>query len=422
MRQPWTVSIAMRYIGARTHTAFISFISAVSMLGIALAVGVLIIVMAVINGFETELERRILSVLPDASLTGWDGNSTTTVQDWAALREAALARDDVDAAAPFVEGQGMLVVGSELIGVGVFGVDPDLEPGVSTLNERIVSGSYERLADNDAIFIGASLAEALGVSVGDEATLLLPEAHISPAGISPRMKAFEVAGIFDVGMQQFDRGLVYIGFDIATRLYRTGGRASGISLNVDDVYAASTIVSDFAQSVLGRLDDGYLPETWSRRYANVFRSIELTKPLLFIMLSLVVMIAAFNIVSTLVMVVREKRGDIAILRSIGATPRSILNVFIVQGSSIGFIGMLGGLLLGLVLVATLGTIVGWIEAWFAIDLLSTDVYPIGDLPTEARAGEIAQICLIAFGLAVLATLYPAWRASRQPPAEALRHD
>jgi len=422
MRQPYTFSIAMRYLRARARTAFISFISAVSMLGIALAVAVLIIVMAVINGFETELERRILSVSPDARLFGYDGRAEAPVNDWEALRAAALAREDVEAAAPFVEGQGMIIADDELLGITVRGVDPGLEVGVSSIHERIVDGEYAALADDNAIVIGSSLAEALGVAVGDEAIVLLPQARVTPAGISPRLKAFEVAGIFDVGMQEFDRGLVLVSFETATKLYRTDGRASGISLQVDDIYQASTIVADFGQSMVNRFGDGYSYEDWSFRHANVFRSIELTKPMLFIMLSLVIVIAAFNIISTLFMVVREKRGDIAILRSIGSVPRDILNIFVVQGSSIGFIGVLGGLVLGLVLVESLGTIVGWVESWFAIDLLSAEVYLIGDLPTEARTGEIVQICLLAFGLAVLATLFPAFRASRQPPAEALRHE
>jgi lipoprotein-releasing system permease protein len=424
MRQPFTVFIALRYLRARAHAAFISFISAVSMLGIALAVAVLIIVMAVINGFETELERRILSVSPDARLFGYDtvAQIEAPVDDWQALRSAALERADVEAAAPFVEGQGMLIASDELLSVIVRGIDPTLETGVSSISERIVAGNYSSLAANDSIVIGQSLADALGVTIGNEVILLLPQARITGAGVQPVLKSFYVVGIFDVGMQEFDRGLAFVSFDIATRLYRTGGRASGISLRVDDVYQAAGIVQDYGRSMLNRFGNAYLPEDWSFRHSNIFRSIELTKPMLFIMLSLVIVIAAFNIVSTMFMVVREKRGDIAILRSIGATPRNVLNIFIVQGSSIGLIGTLGGLALGLTLVASLGTIVGWVEGWFSIDLLSADVYLIGDLPTEARAGEIARICLLAFGLAVLATLLPSYRASRQPPAEALRHE
>jgi lipoprotein-releasing system permease protein len=422
IRQPYTVSIALRYLRAKAHAAFISFISAVSMLGVTLAVGVLIIVMAVVNGFETELEERILSVTPDAWLEGYDGRVEAPVDNWQALREAALARADVEASAPFVEGQGMLIVDDELLAVTVRGVDPALEIGVSSLHEHMAGGDYMALGDGDGIVIGASLARELGAAVGDRASILLPQAQLTPAGMVPRYKRFEIVGIFDVGMQEFDRGLVLVGFDTAMTLYRTNGRASGISLKVDDIYEAANIIDDFGRSMARRYETGYVPEDWAFRYANVFRSIELTKPLLFIMLSLVIVIAVFNIVSTLFMVVREKRGDIAILRTLGSSPRSILGIFIVQGSSIGLIGVLGGLALGLALVASLGTIVGWVETWFSIELFSGDVYPIDDLPAEARASEIARICGLAFALAVLATIYPAWRASRQPPAEALRHE
>jgi len=215
---------------------------------------------------------------------------------------------------------------------------------------------------------------------------------------------------------------VLIGFDRATRLYGTRGLASGISLKVDNIYNAEAILRDFGSQMVDQMNESYLPEPWMYRYENIFRSITLTKQILFIALSLVLAIAAFNIVSTLFMVVREKRGDIAILRTLGASPRSILGIFMAQGSTIGIVGAVAGLLLGLILVASLGTVVGWIESLFAIDLLSEDVYPIGDLPAEARPFEIAQICLLALLLSVLATIYPALRAARQAPAEALRNE
>jgi lipoprotein-releasing system permease protein len=422
IRQPYTLAIAFRYLRARAHTAFISFISAVSMLGVALAVAVLIIVMAVVNGFETELEERILSVVPDARLFGWDGSAEAPVENWQALRAAALERDDIEAAAPFVEGRGMLIVDDELLGVTVRGVDPVLEKGVSLLSERVVSGDYDTLARNDAIVIGRRLADQLGVAVGDDVIIVLPEAQVTLAGVNPRLKRFEVGGIFDVGMQEFDRGLVMIGFDIATALYRTGGRASGISLKVDDVYAAPSVVLAYGRSLVERFGGSYLPEDWRFRHGNIFRSIALTKTMLFIILSLAVAIAIFNIISSLIMIVREKRGDIAILRTLGSAPRNILTVFVAQGSSIGLIGVIGGLALGLAIVASLPAVVGWIDALFSIELFSGDVYAVDDLRTEARPIEIARICVLAFTLAALATVYPAYRASRQPPAEALRHD
>jgi lipoprotein-releasing system permease protein len=422
MRQPYSVAIALRYLRSRSQSAFISFISAVSMLGIALAVGVLIIVMAVINGFETELEQRILSVSPDARLFGYADGAEAPLENWEELRLAALERDDILAATPFVEGPGLLNVGERLLAISVRGVDPALEPGVSSISQHIVSGSFAALADKWSIVIGQVLADELGVKVGDTVIVRRPEIRITAVGAINTMLEFTVAGTFDVGMAEFDRGLVLIGIDDASRLFRTRGQASGISLKVNDVFQASTIVREFGNAAADRFGGSYAYEDWSFRHANIFRSIALTKPVLFIVLSLVMAIAAFNIVSTLFMVVREKRGDIAILRSIGSAPRSILNIFIVQGSSIGFLGMLGGLAVGLLLVASLGSIVAWVESAFSVVVWSADVYGIGRLPTEARPAEIAQICAMAFGLAVLATLYPAYRASRLPPAEALRSE
>jgi len=423
IRQPYPVAIAMRYLKSRNRSAFISFISAVSMLGIALSVAVLIIVMAVINGFESELERRILSVVPDATLYGYGADGKEPVSDWQGLGEAALERDDVLAFAPFVEGAGLVARDDAIVQVTVRGIDTEAERGVSTIANQFVAGGLDGLTREWTIAIGAQIAATLGVGIGDEVTLYVPELRVTPAGAASTFRVFTIAGIFDVGMAEFDRGLVLIGLDDAMRLYRTRGRASGISFRVDDIYNAGAIVDDFGRDILGRFaGGGYLPDDWAFRHSNIFRSIQLTKPLLFVVLSLVLAIAAFNIVSTLFMVVREKQGDIAILRSIGAAPRSILQIFITQGTSIGLLGMVGGLLLGLVLVASLGTIVGWVEGWFSIDLLAADVYLIGDLPTEARLGEIVRVCGLALGLAVLATIYPAYRAARQPPADALRNE
>jgi lipoprotein-releasing system permease protein len=420
--QPYPLAVGLRYLRSRSRGRFISFISAVSMLGIALSVAVLIIVMAVISGFESELEQRILSVMPDASLFGYGRSGKQPLEDWPQLRDAALERDDILAVAPFVEGDALATAGDRLAPVLVRGVDPLADASVSTIAGRFTAGSLDGLAGDWTVAIGSQLAAALGVGLGDELSLYVPEIRVTRVGQINTYRVFTVAGIFNVGMAEFDRGLALVNFDDATKLYRTRGRASGISLKTRDSYNAEAIVYDFGNDMLGRYGIESLPETWSRRYSNIFRSIELTKPLLFIVLSLVMAIAAFNIVSTLFMVVREKRGDIAILRSIGSSPRSILNIFLVPGSTIGLIGMLGGLALGLLLVASLGTIVGWIEGWFSIDLLDADVYLIGDLPTEARIGEIVQICALALGLALLATIYPAWRAARQPPAEALRNE
>ena len=428
IRQPYTLAIALRYLRARRQSAFISFISAVSMLGVALAVGLLIIVMAVVNGFESELERRILSVSPDAQVYGHADGAAVNLEDWNALNRVAFERDDIEATAPFVEGQGLLRVGERLQAVTVRGVDLALEPGVSTIGEHFVAGSMDDLAMPDAnggrwnIAVGSRLAEEAGIAVGDQVRIHTPDIRVTMAGPWNTNRVFTVSGIFDVGLAEYDRGLVLITFERATKLFRTREKASGLSLRVIDVYEALAIVDAFANEAAPRVGQTLSYEDWSRRHGNVFRSIELTKPLLFVVLSLVIAIAAFNIVSTLFMVVREKRGDIAILRSIGSAPRHILRIFIAQGSLIGVIGVAGGLALGLALVASLGTRRGGGEAAFGIDILSAEVYLVDELLTEARPGEVAGICALALGLAVLATLFPAWRASRQPPAEALRNE
>jgi lipoprotein-releasing system permease protein len=423
MRQPFTLSIAFRYLRARSRNSFISFISLVSMLGIGLAVAVLIVVMSVINGFEHELQERILGMASDATLYGPD----EPLADWRETRRLALERPDVLAAAPFIEGRAMAAADQadqgQVLGVNVQGIDPALERGTSTLVELLVEGSLDALAAGEfRILVGSEVAAELGVGLGDDVVLVPPTARVTLAGLVPLPKVFTVAGIFDVGMYEYDRGFAFVHVDDASVFYRTGGRASGLKLKVTDIYAAGTTVTELARSLPASLGASFLVSDWTRQHVNVFRSIQLTKPILFISLSLVIAVAAFNIISTLVMVVREKRGDIAILRSIGATPRNILSIFATQGTAIGFIGVGGGLAIGLVVTAYLQRIVGGIESWFGVDLLSADVYLIGELPTQARPGEIAQICVLALVLAVAATFYPASMAARQAPAQALRNE
>lgn len=419
MKQPYELWIALRYLRARSSHSFISFISAVSMIGIALAVAVLIVVLSVMNGFEHELQRRILGMVSDATIGGYDG----PLEDWQALRDRALVRADVDAAAPFVEGQGMAVAGSSLAGVLVRGIDPALEREVSTIDRVLAAGSLDALAPGSFnMLIGANLAAELGVGVGDEIVLVLAEGRVTLAGLVPRVRAFTVAGIFEAGMYEYDRGLVFVSFADASRLFRTDGRASGLRLDVTDVYAASRVATELARELANERGGNFYVEDWTRRHYTYFRSIELQKTLMFVILSLVIAVAAFNIVSTLMMVVRDKRGDIAILRSFGASPRAIMTVFASQGTLIGLVGTLLGVLLALLVTSQLGHLVTLLEAWFDIDLLSAEVYFLSDLPTQLRPAEIAKICALALGLAVAATFYPAFAAARQPPAEALRYE
>ena len=419
MRQPYELSIALRYLRARSSHSFISFISAVSMIGIGLAVAVLIVVLSVMNGFEYELQQRILGMVSDATIGGYDG----PLEDWQGLRARALQRPDVSAAAPFVEGQGMAVAGESLAGVIVRGVDPELEREVSSINDAIREGNIDSLTPGSySVLIGGSLAEVLNVGVGDEIVLVLAEARVTPAGLVPRVRSLEVAGIFEAGMYEYDRGLVFVNLADAAVLFRTAGRATGVRLNVTDFYAASRVATELATELANEKGSNFYVDDWTRQHAIYFRSIQLQKSIMFVILSLVIAVAAFNIVSTLMMVVRDKRGDIAILRSFGAAPRAIMTVFASQGTLIGLVGTLLGVALALLVTSQLGNFVGLLEAWFDIDLLSADVYFLSDLPTQLRALEIAEISALALGLAVAATFYPALAAARQPPAEALRYE
>ena len=417
--QPYELSIAVRYLRARSSNSFISFISGVSMIGIALAVAVLIVVLSVMNGFEHELRQRILGMVSDASISGYG----EPLADWMDLRERALTRSGIEAAAPYVEGQAMAVAGEALAGVNVRGVLPDLERTVSNVASIMQRGSVDELAPGTySAVIGVSLAEALGVDVGDEIVLVLAEGRVTPAGLVPRIRAFRVAGIFEAGMFEYDRGLVFVNFEDATRLFRTAGRATGLRLGVADIYNAREVATTTARALADELGTNFYIDDWTRLHYTYFRSIQLQKTIMFVILSLVIAVAAFNIVSTLMMVVRDKRGDIAILRSFGSTPRSIMALFASQGTFIGVIGTLLGVVLAVLVTWQLGNFVGLLERTFDIDLLSADIYFLSDLPTQLRPLEVAEIGVLALVLAIAATIYPALAAARQPPAEALRYE
>jgi len=385
------------------------------MLGVSLAVAVLMVVLSVFNGFESELQQRILGMASDATLWGL----TEPLADWRVTRELALQREDIIEAAPFIEGQGIAVIGEKFAGISVRGIEPRLETGVTTIGEILVEGELDSLASGSFnMVLGSTLAQTLGVGVGDKLMLWLAEANVTPAGLIPRRRSFTVSGIFEAGMYEYDRGLVFVNMEDAGKLFRTDGRASGLNLAVADIYVARRVITDFALDLGG----GFSVSDWTRQHANLFRSIQLTRSIFFVILSLVIGVAAFNIVSTLVMVVRDKRGDIAILKSLGASPGSILSVFTGQGTLIGLIGTLFGLALGLGVIAVLEPTVGLIEAWLNIELVSAEVYGLSSLPTEARGMEIGQIALFALVMTIVATIYPALSAARQPPARALRHE
>jgi len=407
--------IGTRYLRSRKRNGFISFISLISVLGIALAVAVLIIVLSVMNGFEYEVRSRILGVVSHAAITGWDGR----LEDWQRARELAEMHPQTEAVARFITGQGMLVGRENIRGVELRGIDPEQEVGVSDFPALMQAGSLESLQSGAyGIVIGRSLADMLDVGVGDKLILMVAEGVTTPAGLVPRMRRFTVQGIFYAGMYEYDRGLVLMHVRDAARLLRLGDAVSGIRIAVTDPLQAPTIVREIARSLE---QDAFITD-WTRQHANFFRSIQLTKSIIFVILLLVVAVAAFNIVSTLVMVVREKRADIAILRTLGASPMGILKIFVTQGALVGLAGTLLGVVLGLILAANLASIVAAIEGMFNMKFLAPDVYFISDFPSRIQFSDVVRVSGIALLLALLSTLYPAWRGARTEPAQALRHE
>lgn len=415
MLQAYELWMGRRYVRARSKNGFVSLISAISMAGIAIAVAVLIVVLSVVNGFEKELQERLLSMSSHAVIEAPDGR----LGDWQRLGGIADENARVSGSAPYIEGQGLLVSGTELSGSLIRGVDPIREAEVSGIAPLFVEGSLDALASRAyRIVLGVELASALGVGVGDKVTVTLAEGRVTPAGVLPRSRRFTVVGIYRVGMFEFDRRLAFIHIEDAARLYRLGNDVTGIRLATTDIYSAPEIVREVGLA----LEEPVLVSDWTRRHVNFFRSIQITKSILFVILLMVVAVAAFNIVSTLVMVVKDKQSDIAILRTVGAAPSNILRIFVTQGSVIGVVGTLGGLLLGVGLTLNLEAIVSSVESLLGIKFLAADVYFISDLPAELQWSDVAIVCSIALVLALLATLYPAWRGARTSPAEALRYD
>jgi lipoprotein-releasing system permease protein len=415
MLRPVELFIAARHLRSRNRNRFVSFIALISLIGIALAVAVLIVVLSIMNGFESEVRNKILSVIPHATVTGLEGR----VSDWRLLQDTLAAIPEVASTAPFVKGQGMLVGKTGVAGIQFRGVLPAAERTVSGAAELIGTDALPSLESRSyRIIIGRELARRIGVKKGDRVILMTTKGSMTPAGIMPRLRRFEVAGIFYAGMYEFDRSLAYIHMEDAARLMSMGDAVSGISMSVTDPMEAAQIVRKGARAFGG----GVYVSDWTREHANYFRSIELTKSIIFVILLMVVAVAAFNIVSTLVMVVREKTAEIAILRSMGASSVSILIIFMAEGTLIGIVGTLAGLLLGLGVEMNLGLIVNFLEGLFNMQFVAPDVYFISELPSKVESGDVIRICGVAFVLAVLATIYPALRAAGTNPARALRHE
>ncbi|WP_334158820.1 lipoprotein-releasing ABC transporter permease subunit [Oryzomicrobium sp.] len=416
---PYELLIGLRYTRAKKRGArrnrFVSFISAISMAGIALGVAALIVVLSVMNGFQTELRERILGVASHIQIEGMDGQ----LPDWPRVLEEARRHPDVKGAAPFVQAQSMLTFGEEVRGVVIRGVLPDMEGQVADFANHLKSGALSDLRPGEfGIVLGSEVARALHVFVGDKVTVIAPQGSVTPAGVVPRLKTFRVVGIFEVGMFEYDSGLALINLQDAQTLYRMGDNVSGIRLKLDDLFQAPRVAREVARMIR---TDAYLTD-WTRSHANFFRAVQIEKNMMFIILSLIVAVAAFNIVSTLVMAVTDKQADIAILRTLGASPRSIMAIFMVQGVLIGLVGLAIGVAGGVALALNIDVVVPFIERITGIQFLSKEVYYISQLPSELQWRDVTTVTIVAFVLGIVATLYPSYRASRVNPAEALRYE
>jgi lipoprotein-releasing system permease protein len=415
MFRPLILYIGLRYTRAKRRTQFISFITLTSVLGIALGVTALITVLSVMNGFEAELRERILGMTAHSTITGRNGQ----LEDWQALAERTRHLPHVEGVAPFINGQVMINADRQVSGTLVQGILPEYEPNVSEVASKMKAGKLSDLkAGEFGIVLGAELAGYLGAMVGDKVTIITPQVNSTPAGILPRLKRFTVVGIFQVGMYEYDRNMALIHLDDAAKLFRIEPAVSGLRLKLDDLLNAPRITQEMA-NVLG---DEFRVSDWTKAHSNFFRAVQTEKRAMFIILLLIVAVAAFNIVSTLVMVVTDKRGDIAILKTQGLSNASVMGIFIVLGCIIGSVGTLLGTVGGILLALNVETIVPAIENAFGVHFMAADVYYISEVPSKLSWTDVYWIALMSFLLSLLATLYPAWQAARINPAEVLRYE
>ncbi|MBA4112540.1 MAG: lipoprotein-releasing system transmembrane subunit LolC [Verminephrobacter sp.] len=418
MQIPYELALGWRYTRAGRATrrnGFISFISGVSMLGIALGVAALIIVLSVMNGFQKEVRDRMLSVVSHIEIFAPAG---AAMPDVARTLQEARQHPQVVGAAPFVAAQALLARGEDMKGALVRGIDPAREPEVTDLVAGSQGEALAQLVPGEfRVVLGGELARMLGVRAGDVVTLIAPSGQVTPAGVVPRIKQMQVAGTFDSGHYEYDSTLVLLHHEDAQRIFRLEG-PTGIRLKLRDLHQARTVAQDLAGSLSGDL----LIRDWTQQNRTWFAAVQLEKRMMFIILTLIVAVAAFNLVSTLVMTVQDKRADIAILRTLGASPRSIMGIFVVQGAMVGVIGTLAGLLLGLGIAFNIDVIVPAIERLLSASFLPKDIYLISRMPSDPQPADIVPVGVISLVLSFVATLYPSWRASRVNPAEALRYE
>lgn len=415
MFRPLELFVGSRYLRAKRRNHFISFISFISVFGVALGITVIITVLSVMNGFQYEIKDRILSMTAHATVLELDGK----LRDWQKVERELQDNPVIKGSAPYVQGQAMIVHGKQVTGAMLSGIDPQLEDNVSRISEHVLDAGIEVLKPGEfGILLGNDLANYLGVDIGEKITVITPEATVTPAGILPRFRRFTVVGNYSVGMPQYDRNTAAIHIEDAKRLFRLGDAVTGLRLKFEDLFNAPTISRDLREQLGGN----FWVTDWTYHNRNFFRALKMEKTMMLIIMILIVAVAAFNIVSMLIMVVTDKQSDIAILRTLGVTPKSIMGIFIVQGTMIGLVGTLMGAIGGTLLALNLETIVSGIEDLLGRKFLSPDVYPISDFPSQVVTTDVIMVCAIAFILTVLATIYPAWRASRTQPAEALRYE
>jgi lipoprotein-releasing system permease protein len=412
---PFEYFVGLRYTRAKRRNHFISFISMTSMAGIALGVAALIVVLSVMNGFQKELRARILGVASHVQLSAFEGG----LAGWATVADVAKKNPEVTAAAPYIHAQGLLSFQQTVQGSIIRGVVPQMEDQVADIGRSMKRGSLDALKPGEfGIVLGKELARNLGVRMDEKVTVIAPQGQVTAAGVLPRVKQFRVVGIFEVGMYEYDSGLALLHLADAQRLYRMEDNVTGVRLKLKDLYAAPRVSRELSTSLPA---DVFVTD-WTRSHANFFRAVQIEKRVMFIILTLIVAVAAFNIVSTLVMAVTDKQADIAILRTLGASPGSIMKIFIVQGALIGCIGTIVGTLAGVLLALNVDVVVPFIERTFSVQFLAKDVYYISDLPSDLQWDDVFVIAAVSFGLSLLATLYPSYRASRLEPAAALRYE
>ncbi len=415
MLTPYELFVGLRYTRAKRRNHFISFISITSMLGIALGVAALIVVLSVMNGFQKELRARILGVASHVQITAISGG----LRDWTRVAEQTASNPEVLAAAPYVMAQALISNHQVVQGSIVRGILPADEDKVADIGTHMKSGRLDALQPGRfGIVLGSELALSLGARLGDKIVVIAPQGQVTPAGIMPRLKQFDVVGIFEVGMYEYDAGLALIQIEDAQKLYRMDDKVSGVRLKLKDLFAAPRV----ARELTDVLDADVYIADWTRSHANFFRAVQIEKRVMFIILLLIVAVAAFNIVSTLVMAVTDKRADIAILRTLGAAPGEIMKIFIIQGALIGVIGTLMGVAGGTLIALNVDVVVPAIERLIGVQFLAKDVYYISDLPSDLHLQDVVVIAATSFVLSLVATLYPSLRAARINPAEALRYE